>query len=106
MTIYAVIFPDQGPIYTPGSMVQLTCSAGGGFGPLVTNWTSTCTGSCFVLQQSTQDSIMTDILHSVDGGNHTCTVHDDVGNSGSATIEIIVSGMYIMCTLSTIEHAD
>lgn len=93
MTVKTVVVPNQGPLYTPGSMVKLTCSAGGGFGPLVTKWTSTCTGSCFILQQSALDSITTNILQSVDGGNHTCTVLDDVGNSGSATIEMVVSGM-------------
>ena len=91
MTI--VIVPDQGPIYSPGSTVLLTCSADGQFGPVLTTWTSTCMGSCFVLQQSAQESIMKDVLHAVDSGNHTCTVVDDVGNIGNSTVEILVSGM-------------
>ena len=82
----------QSPVYTPGSSVQFMCSASGQFGPVVTTWTSTCSGSCFVLQQSAQQSIRKDILHAVDSGNHTCSVEDDVGNTGSSTIELLVSG--------------
>lgn len=89
-----VLVPSQGPTYTPGSTALLMCSAGGGFAPVMTIWTSTCTGDCFVLQQANQNSIMTDILHSVDGGNHTCTVVDDVGNVGSSTIEMIIAGKH------------
>ena len=83
---------DQGPIYIPGSTLLLNCSADGRFGPVITTWTSTCTGSCFVLQESAQELIMKDVLHSVDSGNHTCTVVDDVGNTGNATVEVLVSG--------------
>ncbi len=86
---------DQSPLYTPGSSAQFMCSASGQFGLVVTTWTSSCTASCFVLQQSAQQSIMKDILHAVDSGNHTCTVVDDVGNTGSSTIELLVSGTYI-----------
>lgn len=91
--------PDQGPVYSPGSELSLTCSADGRFGPFMTSWTSTCTGSCFVLQQSSQETITTAVLHSVDSGNHTCSVVDDVGNTGYSTIEVQVSGLsmlYIM----------
>ena len=95
VTIMSDIVPDQEPISTPGSSVELTCSADGRFGPVVTTWTSTCTGSCFVLQQSTQVSITRDVLHAVDSGIHTCTVVDDVGNTGNSTIEINVSGLLV-----------
>lgn len=47
-----------------------------------------------MLQQSAQDSIMKDVLHAVDSGNHTCTVVDDVGNSGNSTVEILISGIH------------
>ena len=87
--------PDQGATYSPGSTVQLMCSADGRFGPVVTTWTSTCMGSCFVTQQSNQESIMKTVLHAVDGGNHTCAVEDDVGNTGNSTIEMLVSGIII-----------
>ena len=92
------IDPDHGPVYAPGSSVQLMCSVDGPFPIAVTRWNSTCTGNCFVLQQSAQQSIMKSILHATDSGNHTCTVIDDVGNTGSATIEVLVSGKFLHCT--------
>ena len=83
---------NQGPNYAPGTAVQLLCFADSQFDTTETLWNSTCTGNCFVLQQSSQPLIMKDILHAVDSGNHTCTIVDDVGNIGSATIEIRVTG--------------
>ena len=103
------IDPDQGPDYVPGSTVQLMCSAEGPFDIISTVWNSTCTGGCFVLQQMSQPLVTKDILHSIDSGNHTCTITDDVGNYGSATIEVQVAGgclymsiillLYDWCTL-------
>ena len=95
---------DHGPVYAPGSSVQLMCSVDGPFPITVTRWNSTCTGDCFVLQQSAQQSIMKSILQATDAGNHTCTIIDDVGNTGSATVEVLVSGkcssLYlIMCDM-------
>ena len=84
--------PDQRTVYIPGSSVQLNCLADSRFTPVVTTWNSTCNGSCFVLQQLTQEVIMTNVLHSTDSGNHSCTVVDDVGNTGHATIEMHVVG--------------
>ena len=34
-------------------------------------------------------------LHSIDSGNHTCRVTDAFGNSGTATIEITVTGKLV-----------
>ena len=85
--------PDQGPSYSPGSTLQLTCSVDPQFGSVVITWTSTCTGNCFVAQQSSRNSIRKDILHAVDSGNHTCMVVDDVGNTGNATLNMEVSGI-------------
>lgn len=48
-----------------------------------------------MLRQSSREEITTDVLHSVDAGNHTCTVMDHVGHTGNATIEIQVSGLYL-----------
>ena len=104
VVISNVIDPDHGPVYAPGSSVQLMCSVDGPFPIAVTRWNSTCIGNCFVLQQSTQQSIMKNILHATDGGNHTCTIVDDVGNTGSATVEIFVSGKFsslYTCTMNT-----
>ena len=90
--------PDHGTEYAPGSAVQLLCTADSRFAPVATIWNSTCNGSCFVLQQMNQDMITSDILHSADGGNHSCIVFDDVGNTGYATIEMRVIGeCYCSC---------
>ena len=96
VTITSTIDSTHGPVYSPGSSVQLNCSAEGTVGAVSTNWNSTCSGNCFVLQQSTPMSIRKEILHSTDTGNHTCTVSDDVGNSGVATIEMRISGTYFV----------
>ena len=71
------------------------CSVDGPYEAIDTTWNSTCSEDCFVLQQSAQQLIMKEVLHSVDSGNHTCIIVDDVGNVGSATIEIRVTGMNI-----------
>lgn len=92
VTITDVTSPDRGTKYVPGSSVQLQCLADSRFAPVVTIWNSTCNGSCFVLQQTAQEVIMTDVLHSADSGNHSCAVIDDVGNTGHATIEMNVVG--------------
>ena len=92
VTIIDTNNPNQGTEYVPGSSVQLQCLADSRFAPVITIWNSTCNGSCFVLQQMTQEVIMTDVLHSADGGNHSCTVTDDVGNTGHATKEMHVVG--------------
>ena len=98
VVITNTIDPDHGPVYAPGSSVQLMCSVDGPFPIAVIRWNSTCTGNCFVLQQSAEQSIMKSILHATDSGNHTCTVIDDVGNTGSTTTEVLVSGKFLHCT--------
>ena len=74
------------------SSVNLTCSVLGiASAPLSYYWTSTCIGNCFVLLGSTSILIQP-ALHLIDSGNHTCTVTDALGNSGTATVEINVIG--------------
>ena len=94
VTITDLQDPTIGPEYTPGSSVIFNCTVSGAIGSSSFLWTSTCTGNCFILSQQTQHRIERDILHSVDSGNHTCTVTDDVGNSGSATLEMSVVGKF------------
>ena len=74
--------------------MHLQCVADSRFAPVVITWNSTCNASCFVLQQTGEEVIMTDVLHSADSGNHSCTVSDDVGNTGHTTVEIRVVGEY------------
>ena len=35
-------------------------------------------------------------LHSIDSGNHTCSVTDYTGRVGSATVQIVLSGMRVV----------
>lgn len=81
-----------GVIQQASSPVTLNCGVTGvSYSPLSYQWTSTCTGSCFVLLGDTA-TLTQSSLHSVDSGNHTCSVTDALGNSGSATAEIVVAG--------------
>lgn len=82
----------HGSDYLPGSALVLNCSVSNPIGPEMYLWSSTCMENCFV-QGQTENTIEKNILHSVDSGNHTCTVTDDVGNTGSATYEVRVTGM-------------
>ena len=106
VTITDITNPDQGTEYTPGLSVQLQCLADSRFAPVVTTWNSTCNGSCFVLQQTGQQVIRTDVLHSADSGNHSCTVTDDVGNIGHTTYEMHVVGEYIISMSYLLSHLD
>ena len=75
------------------SSINLTCVVQGiSYPPYSYQWTSSCSGNCFTLLGSTPT--LTELtLHSIDSGNHTCAVIDAVGNSGTATTEIVVAGM-------------
>ena len=78
--------------YIPGSTVMFNCIVQGAFEPVVYQWNSTCKSDCFVLSQLSSSVVEKDIVHSIDSGNHTCMVQDDVGNSGSASIVMQVVG--------------
>ena len=78
-------------VYQAGSSVILTCQAYGGSLPLTYFWNSTCDGSCFALEETTQ-SIGVSALHSRDSGDHTCSVTDYVGHTGNTTTQMNVSG--------------
>lgn len=82
-------------VYQAASLVTLTCEIDetGTFAPLTYQWTSTCPGDCFVRDQ-TSPVVSREGLRSIDAGSHTCTVTDDVGNTGSASIEMTVTGMH------------
>ena len=60
-------------------------------GAVTYRWTSTCSGDCFVLNQ-TAATVSTQYLKAADSGTHSCTVTDSVGNEGSASVEISTSG--------------
>ena len=78
-----------------GSRNLLTCQAGltptPPIGAVTYEWTSTCTGECFILNQSSA-TVSTEYLKAVDSGTHMCTVTDSVGNRGNASVEISATG--------------
>ena len=79
-----------------GTQRSLACLVGTSptppIGTLTYEWTSTCSGDCFTLNQSTAATVSTQYLKAVDSGTHTCTVTDGVGNQGNASARISTSG--------------
>ena len=79
-----------------GTSYQLTCQVDSTSTPPVGTvsyeWTSTCSGDCFVLRQSQAGNVTTQYLKAADAGTHTCTVTDSVGNSGSSSTTISTTG--------------
>ena len=84
-----------------GTSLQLVCQVGNTptlpIGAVVYEWTSTCSGGCFVLGQSRAATVGTQYLKAVDSGRHTCTVTDSVGNRGSASVNITTTGEGVWC---------
>ena len=91
----SIIASPPGVMHRASSSLNLTCSISGlSDTQLSYQWISTCTGNCFVLGSRVQ-SLMKTALHSIDSGNHTCSVTDTLGNSGMSTIQIVVFGKFI-----------
>ena len=85
-------FSRRPPFYRAGSALTLSCEVeevdevG-----VIYEWTSTCSGNCFV-RGGTTKTVSTRYLHSYDSGVHTCTVYDAQGYTGNTTITISVAG--------------
>ena len=79
-----------------GTPYQLDCQIGNSptsfIGPVMYEWTSTCSGECFVLRQPGSATVSTQHLKAADSGTHTCTVTDSVGNQGRANVNILATG--------------
>ncbi len=91
--------PDQYPHYNlpnfrASSSVTLRCIAEGASGSVEYRWSSTCS-ACFA-SNSNSASISEQFLRSRDNGEHTCTVRDAAGNSGSYTQQMNIKGLTIM----------
>ena len=90
--IVSISVSPPGLMHQASSSLNLTCGISGqSDSQLSYQWTSTCTGNCFVLGRRVP-SLMQTSLHSIDSGNHTCSVIDGFGNQGMATIQITVVG--------------
>ena len=85
-------FTLQPPYYRAASSVNLTCNLEGLEGDIFYNWTSTCSGNCFVVSGRSSRLMSKWALQSTDSGFHTCTVSDIGGCVGNATIEMKVVG--------------
>ena len=48
------------------------------------------------MRDQTSPVVSREGLRSIDTGSHTCTVTDDVGNTGRASVEMIVTGMAVL----------
>ena len=82
----------SGPTYQAATPVNVMCRVSGDYyTPVTFQWSSTCTGDCFILD-SNLPNVNQSALHSIDSGLHTCTVIDAVGNTGSASIRMNVVG--------------
>ena len=67
------------------SSATLTCHVGSeAVQPVSYQWSSSCSGQCSVAGQ-TNASDMIPLLQSIYSGSYTCTVTDDVGNSGNGS---------------------
>lgn len=90
-----------GLVHNAATHLVLTCQVLNAIGSYSYQWSSDCTGDCFVRTQ-VSPVISRSALHSADSGNHTCTVTDSVGNSGIQTVSIDVIGNAIqthdLCT--------
>lgn len=77
--------------------LSLRCVASGGTGVYSYQWTSTCTGDCF-LNSGNQfaSAISRGAARSADSGTHTCTVTDNAGNNGTNFTEVQVVGMILI----------
>lgn len=88
----SIMVSPPGVVHQASSSLNLTCGVSGQSNTQLSyQWTSTCSGNCFVLGGRVS-SLMQTALHSIDSGNHTCLVTDAFGNRGMTTVQIAVVG--------------
>ena len=84
----------SGTTYHVATSVTLICQVGlEAVQPVSYQWSSSCTGQCSIDGQ-TDDTITISLLRSTDSGTHTCTVTDNVGNSGNGSLNFNVTGKF------------
>ncbi len=99
--------PSESDYRAGSGPVTLTCQVEGATGTVTYQWTSTC-GNCFA--KGTSKSVTQGFLRAgFDDGTHTCTATDsDGGETGSASIEMRIIGMfasYLLCPGITVTVA-
>ena len=91
----SIVSMPMGPDINAAEFLSLTCQATGGTGVYTYQWSSNCTGNCFLnnINPITQ-TITRDALRSTDSGFYTCTVTDNAGNNGSDFTQVQVIGKF------------
>ena len=90
MTIVSI---PSGPEINAAESLTLSCQASGGTGVYSYQWSSTCTGNCFLSSMNAvTQTVSRDATRSADSGLYTCTVTDTAGNNGTDFTEIQVVG--------------
>ena len=83
------------PNYRPGSSITIQCVVEGATGSVRYVWSTTCTSSnCFVRNGYTGSTLRDSFLRYDDTGDHTCTVMDGIGNTGTSTAVVNVQGKW------------
>ena len=82
-------------MYHVATSVTLTCHVSlEAVQPVSYQWSSSCSGECSVAGQ-TDDTVTISLLRSIDSGTYTCTVTDNVGNTGNGSINVNVTGKFV-----------
>ena len=105
--------------YRAASQLTLSCQVTGTTGTLTYQWSSTCTGDCFLLgnnenADTTAQNISTSFrgnksnffLRSTDAGTYTCTATDGNGNTGSAFREVKIVGELTIALLAKYNYKN
>ncbi len=88
--------PSESDYRAGSGPVNLTCQVEGATGSVSYQWTSTCTGACFVSRSRTSQSVTQLFLRAaVDDGTHTCTATDSDGGTGSASTVMRIIGTFV-----------
>ena len=90
-----IVSRPSGPDINAAETLSLTCQASGGTGAYSYQWSSNCTGNCFLSSGNVVTQTVThDPVRSADSGFYTCRVTDNAGNNGSNSTQIQVIGTY------------
>ncbi len=96
--------PSESDYRAGSGPVTLTCQVEGATGSVTYQWTSTCTGACFIFHTLGRKPSVTQpfLRASVDDGTHTCTATDsDGGEIVSASTVMRIIGTFVSSLLCT-----
>ena len=92
------IWLDQNEYRAASGPLNATCRVQGTSGVINFQWSSTCRDCPFqsTKPESTSNVLHRPALHSGDTGTHTCTVNDNQGSAGTASIVMNVKGKIVL----------